>query len=90
MLAVAGIADQAHDLKAIAAAFIRRSLERLSDRILAVEELLREGLVDDRGAGRRVAGAEVSAVDEGNLHRVQPAGRDVQKVGQNLGREARR
>ena len=51
---------------------------------------LRESFVDDRHAGIRVARAKVSAVDEGNLHGVQPAGRDIQKIGQELGAAARR
>ena len=46
-VAVAGIADQTHDLEAKTLAFIRGSLERSSHGILAVEVLLRESFVDD-------------------------------------------
>jgi len=41
--------------------------------ILTVEELLRESLVDHRDWGIGVTRAKISAIDEGNLHRVCPA-----------------
>ncbi len=76
----AGIADEAHDLKANTRACRVHLLERLSDWILTAEILLRESLVDDRDGGIRVGRAKVSAVELRNLHRVRPAGRDTQEI----------
>src|SRR5260370_28627149 len=61
------------------------SINRFSDWICTVEVLPRKSLVDDGNTGGRVAGAEVPAVDEGNLHRGNPARGDIPKVGQDLG-----
>ncbi len=53
------------------------------------EELPGERLVDDGDAGRQVGGAEVPAGNEGDLHGVEPARRDVHEPGRNFrGRSA--
>jgi hypothetical protein len=53
---------------------------RIFHRILTAEVSLRESLIDDGNAQRRVAREKISPVNESNFHRIDPAGRDTEKV----------
>src|SRR5580658_60621 len=52
-----------------------------ADGVLAGEESIDEGFVDDGGSRRGVFGAKVAAGNEGNLHRREPARGNVQEPG---------
>ena len=80
-VAIAGIANDANNLKPLPAHIPRRAFERSSQRILMAEILPYERPVDDRRAGRQVTRAKISAADQRNLHGIQPAGRDIHKPG---------
>src|ERR1700728_898682 len=60
-----------------------------ADGVLAGEEGLDEGFVDDGGSRRGVFRAKVAAGNEGDLHRREPARRNVQQPGRSrAGRRA--
>src|ERR1019366_4963253 len=80
---VTRVRNQAHDLKA--RAHRRGALERFADGVLPAEVLSREGPVNDRNARVRIVRAEITAVDERDLHGFHPAGRDVYNEGQAIG-----
>src|SRR5882724_11937192 len=93
-MAVTCVSDQTDDLKFLATHPSGSSLEPLTEGILTrgilmCEELAGERLVDDGDSGRKVGGEEVSTGNEGNLHGVEPARRDVHEPGRNFrGRSA--
>src|SRR2546425_3569326 len=76
--AIPGVANQAHDPETTVP-----FVEGFSYGILTVEVSLRECLIDDGNAQRRVAREKISPVNEGNFHGVDPAGRDTEKVGED-------
>jgi hypothetical protein len=76
-VAVTGIARQTYDPHGDSARV--GPIERLADGILSVEKCFDECLIDDDGAGIDIVGAEIAAVEEWDLHRLQPARRNVQQ-----------
>src|ERR1700760_4740108 len=73
---VGGIGDDADDLVVV---LIGNALKRSADGVLAGEEGLGEGFVDDRSSRRGVLRTKVAAGNEGDLHRREPARGDVQE-----------
>ena len=68
---------------------IGTALKGAADGVLAGEESLDEGFVDDGGSRRGVFRAKVAAGNEGDLHRREPARGNVQeKGGSRTGRRA--
>ena len=79
-LEIPRVAHQSHHLQAYTWALISGSLEPPPHWILTLEESPRESFADDGRPWNRVAGTEVPAIHEGNLHRSNETGRDIQKI----------
>ena len=61
-------------------------LKRLSDGISATKALLHERLIDDRFSGEALIFTKIAALNKGNPHRSEEAGRNREEIGQHLRR----